>query len=113
MHHRNAWVGAINVALSMIHVSVSVANNFVHSSTAADQGYHALDELVRFVYCLLQKINKASPLPLVEQWEEYIVPNHSRFAAIDDKNFLVDTPVMAASVAIICRKNSVVMLVGF
>ena len=52
MHHSSAWVGAINVALSTIHVSVSVANNFVHSSTAADQVYHAFGELARFVYCL-------------------------------------------------------------
>ena len=96
MHHSNAWVGAIKVALSMIHVFVSVANNFVHSSTETDQGYHAFGELARFVYCLLQKIKKASSLPLVEQWEEYIVPNHSRFPAIDDKNFLVGTRVMAA-----------------
>ena len=96
MHHINAWLGAINVTLSMIHVSVAAAINFVHSSTAADQGYHAFGELARFVYCLLQKIKKASSLPLVEQWEEYIVPNHSRFPAIDDKNFLVGTRVMAA-----------------
>ena len=89
-------MGAINVALTMIHVFVSVANNFVHSSTAADHGYHAFGELARFVYCLLQKIKKASSLPLVEQWEEYIVPNLSRFPAIDDKNFLVGTRVMAA-----------------
>ena len=96
MHHSIAWVGAINVALSMIHVSVSVVNNFVHSSTAADQGYHAFRELARFVYCLLQKIMKASSFPLVEQWEEFIVPILSRFPAIDDKNFLVGTRVMAA-----------------
>ena len=80
----------------MIHISVSVANNFVHSSTAADQCYHAFGELARFVYCLLQKIKKASALPLVEQWEEYVVPNHSRFPAIDDKDFLTGTRVMAA-----------------
>ena len=96
------WVGAINVALSMTHVSVSVANNFIHSSTAADQGYHAFGELARFIYCLLQKIKKASALPLVEQWEEYVVPNHSRFPAIDDKDFLVGTRVMAA----LCKISS-------
>ena len=96
MHHSKAWVGAVNVALSMIHVSVSVANNFVHSSTATDQGYHTFGELARFIYCLLQKNKKASSLPLVEQWEEYVVPNHSRFPAIDDKNFLVGTRVMTA-----------------
>ena len=96
MHDVKTWVGAINIALSMTHVSVSVANNFVHSSTAADEGYHAFGELARFIYCLLQKIKKASSLPLVEQWEEYVVPNHSRFPAIDDKDFPVGTRVMAA-----------------
>ena len=76
-----------SVAMSMINVSVSVANNFVHSSTAADQGYHAFGELARFVYCSLQKIKKASSLPIVEQCEEYVVPNHSRFPAINEKDF--------------------------
>ena len=80
----------------MIHVNVSVAKNFVHSSTAADQGYYAFGELARFVYCLLQKIKKASSLPLVEQWEEHVVPNQSRIPAIDNKNFLEGTRVMAA-----------------
>ena len=96
IHGSETWVGGINVALSMTHVSVSVANNFIHSSTAADQGYHTFGELARFIYCLLQKIKKTSALPLAEQWEEYVVPNHSRFPAIDDKDFLVGTRVMAA-----------------
>ena len=96
MHHSKAWLGAVKVPLSMIHVSVSVANNLVHSSTAADQGYHAFGELARFVYCLMQKIKKAYALPLVEQWEKHVIPNHSRFSAIDDKNFLVGTRVMTA-----------------
>ena len=86
----------IGVALSMIHVSISVAKKFVHSSTAADQGYHAFGDLAQFVNCLLQKIKKASSLPLVEQWEKYVVFNHSRFPAIDDKDFLACTHVMAA-----------------
>ena len=85
----------IGVALSMIHVSVSVANNFVHSSTAGDKGYHAFGELDRFVYCLLQRIKKASSLLRVEQWEEYVVQNHSWFPAIDEKDFLAGTRVMA------------------
>ena len=38
----------------------------------------------------------------MEQWEEYVVPNHSRFPAIDDKNFLVGTRVMAA----LCKAGS-------
>ena len=90
------WWALSIVALSITHVSVSVANTFVHSPTAADQGYHAFGELARFIYCLLQKIKKASSLPLAEQWEEYVVANHSRFAPIDDKHFLEGTRVMAA-----------------
>ena len=35
-------------------------------------------------------------MPLVEQWEEYVVPNHSRFPAIDDKDILAGTCVIAA-----------------
>ena len=95
-HGSETLVGAINVALSITHVSVSVANNFIHSPSAADQGYHAFGELARFIYCLLQKIKKAATLPLIEQWEDYVAPNHSRFAPIDDKNFLEGTRVMAA-----------------
>ena len=95
-HGSETLVGATNVALSITHVSVSVANNFIHSPTAADQGYHAFGELARFIYCLLQNIRKASSLPLVEQWEAYAVPNHSRFAAIGDKHFLEGTRVMVA-----------------
>ena len=96
VHGSETLVGAINVALSITHVSVSVANNFIHSPTAADQGYHAFGELARFIHCLLQKIEKASSLPLVEQWEECVVSNHSHFAPIDDKHFLEGTRVMAA-----------------
>ena len=96
VHGRETLVGLINVALSITHVSVSDANNFIHSPTAADQGYHAFGELARFIFCLLQKIKKASSLPLVEQCEEYVVFNHSRFAPIDDKHFLEGTRVMAA-----------------
>ena len=96
LHHSKAWMMSVGVALSMIHVSVAVANNFVHSSTAADQGYHAFGELARSVYCLLQKHKKASSLPLVQRWEEYVVPNHSRFPALDDKDFLAGTRETAA-----------------
>ena len=87
---------AIGVALSMIHVSVSFANNFVHSFTPADQEYHAFGELARFLHCLLQEIKQASSLPLMEQWEEYVVPNQSRYPAIEEKDFLAGTRVMAA-----------------
>ena len=85
-----------SVAMTLIHVFVLFANNFVHSSTSADQGYHAFREMARFVYCLLQKIMKGSSLLLVEQWEENVVPNPSRFPAIDEKDFLSGTRVMAA-----------------
>ena len=80
----------------MIHVSVSGANSFVHSSTAADEEYHAVGKLARFVYRLLQKIKKASALHLVKQWEKYVVPNRSQFPAIDEKDFLAGTRAMAA-----------------
>ena len=93
---RRLWWALSIVSLSLTHVSVSVANNFVHPPTAADQGYHAFGELARFVYCLLQKVKRASSLPLVEQWEKYVVANHSRFASIDDEHFLEGTRVMAA-----------------
>ena len=83
-------------AMSMKRVSVSVANVFVHSSSAADQGYHAFGELALFVYCLLQNFEKASSLPLVEQCEEYVVTYHSPFPAINEKDFLSGTRVMAA-----------------
>ena len=83
-------------AMSKIHISVSVANNFVDSSTAADQGYHSSGELARFVYCLLQNIKKASSLPLAKLWKEYVVPNQSRFPAIDKKDLLSGTQVIAA-----------------
>ena len=38
----------------------------------------------------------SSSLPLVEQWEEYLVLNHSRFPSIDEEDFLSGTRVMAA-----------------
>ena len=84
-----------SVAMSVSHVSVSVANNFVHSSPAVDQGYHSFGELARFVYCLLKKIKKVFSLALVEQQEGYVVPNHWRFPAVDEKDFLSGTRIMA------------------
>ena len=76
--------------------SVSVANNFVHSQTASDYGYHTFVELARFIYCLLQKIKQGSSLPLVEQWEDYVFPNHSKFPRIADAEFKAGTRVLAA-----------------
>ena len=76
--------------------SVSAANNFVHSQTASDYGYHAFGELARFVYCLLQKIKQGTSLPLVEEWDEFVLANHSKFPPIADGEFLAGTRVLAA-----------------
>ena len=85
-----------SVAISIIYAPVSVANHFVHLSTAADNGHHSFGELSRFIYFLLQKIRKSSSLPLVEEWGEYVTPHHSRFHAIDEKDILSGTRVMSA-----------------
>ena len=53
-------------------------------------------ELARFIYCLLQKIKQGSSLPLVEQWDDYVLPNHSKFPPIADGQFLARTRVLAA-----------------
>ena len=87
---------ASSVAMPVIKVFVSVANNFVNSSAAADHGYHPFRELAGFIDCLLQKIKKSSSVQPVEQWEEHVVGNHSWFPAIDGKDFLSGTRVMAA-----------------
>ena len=85
-----------SVAMSVVCDFVSFAKSFVHSSTATDQGYDSFVELARFIYCLLQKVKKSSSLPLVEQWDEYVLPNHSQFPAIDEKDFPSRTRVKAA-----------------
>ena len=76
--------------------SVSVANNFVHCQTVSDYGYHTFGELARSIYCLLQKIKQGSSLPLVEQWDDYVLPKPSNFAAIAVGEFLAGTRVLAA-----------------
>ena len=76
--------------------SVSVANNLFPCQTAIDYGYHTFGELARFIYCLLQKIKQGSSLPLVEQWVDYVLPNHSKFPPIADGEFLAGTRVLAA-----------------
>ena len=87
------------VALSIIQVSVSVVNNFIHPQTASDHGCHAFGELARFIYCLLQKMKRSS-LPLVEQWDEHMLANHTKFPAIADGQFLSGTRVLAAPIQI-------------
>ena len=76
--------------------SVSIANNFVRCETASNYGYHKFGELARFIYCLLQKIKRGSSLPLVEQWDDYVLPNHSKFPPIADGEFLAGKRVLAA-----------------
>ena len=77
--------------------SVSDNNNFVaEQSPGSGYGYRAYGELSHFVYCILQKIKKSESLPLVEKWENYMLPNHSPFAAIDEEHFLVGTRIHAA-----------------
>ena len=41
--------------------------------------------------------------PLMEHWEEYAVPNRSRFPAIDEKDYLSGTPVIAAMDKVECQ----------
>ena len=68
----------------------------VNCQRASDYGYHRFGDLARFIYCLLQNIKQGSSLPLVEQWDDYVLPNHSKFAAIADGEFLAGTRVLAA-----------------
>ena len=80
----------------MIRVSLSVVNNFIHPQATSDYGYHAFGELARFSYCLLQQIKQGTSLRLVEQWDEYVLTDHSKFPAIADGEFLSGTRVLAA-----------------
>ena len=76
--------------------SVSDNNNFVAGQSPGNgYGYRAYGELSHFLYCILQKIKKSGSLPLVEKWEDYMLPNHYSFAAIDE-HFLVGTRIHAA-----------------
>ena len=76
--------------------SVSVANDLIHPQTATDYGYHSFGELARFTYCVLQKFKQGSSLPLVEQWEQSELANHSKFPPISDEEFLPGTGLLAA-----------------
>ena len=76
--------------------SFSVANNFIHPQTANDYGYHSVRELTRLVDCRLQKIMQGYSLPLVEQWEQYELADHSKFPPIADEVFLAGTRMLAA-----------------
>ena len=95
-HGRETLVGAINRRPVCNTCFCLVANNFVRPQSSADYGYYAYGEVSHFVYCLLQKIKQSSVLPLVEKWEEYMTPNHSKFAAIEEDRFLAGTRVSSA-----------------
>ena len=90
------FIGAHSYHSTLIPCSVSVANNFVHCQTASDYGYHTFGDLARFIYCLLQEIKQGSSLPLVEQWDDFVLPNRSKFTTIADGVFLAGTQVLAA-----------------
>ena len=47
-------------------------------------------------HCLLQKIKQSNVLPLVEQWEEYMGPNHSKFASIEEDRFPAGIRMLSA-----------------
>ena len=80
----------------MIRVSVSVVSNFIHPQTARDYGNHSFGEFARFIYCLLQKTKQGTSLPLVEQWDEDVLANHSKFPAFADGEFLSRRGILAA-----------------
>ena len=64
---------------------VSVANNFVHYQSVADYGYYAFGE-----FRLLSSSEDQTEQRLVEQWVEYMAPNHSKFAATEKDRFLAN-----------------------
>ena len=68
----------------------------LQSSVRCNYGYYAFGEVAHFVYCLLQKIKQSRILPMIEQWEEYMTPKHSKFAAIDEDRFLAGIRVLSA-----------------
>ena len=76
--------------------SLSLANFFVYPQTVSDFGYHSFGELVDFVYCILQRKRQRASLPLVEQWEQYVMAGHSKFAPIADRELLSGMRVLAA-----------------
>ena len=75
---------------------VSISNIFLHLQTASDYGHHSFGELARFIYGLHQTIKQGSSLRLVEQWEEYVQANHSKFPLKGDEKFLSGTRELAA-----------------
>ena len=76
---------------------VLVAHNFTDmESGRADNGYLAFGELSRFVYCLLQKLQRSSKLPVIEKLEAYMLPNQSCFGAIAEEHLLERTRLLTS-----------------
>ena len=76
---------------------VLVAHNFTElNSGRADYGYLAFGELSQIVFCLLQKVKQSSDLPVIEKWEAYMFPNHSRFEAIAEEHFMKGTRLLSS-----------------
>ena len=73
------------VSLSVIYGSLSFTPR-LRATTGVD--------LARFIYCLLQKIKQGSPLPLLEQFDQYVLANHSMFSPIADEEFMSGTRVV-------------------
>ena len=65
-------------------------------STVCDYGHWTNGELDCFTYCLLQKIKAAHALPLIEKWEQYMLPNHSRFLPIEEEEFVPGSQIAVA-----------------
>ena len=66
-----------------------VAHNFIwFQSFDPDYGNHVFGELSSFDYCLTRKIKASHSLPLLEEWEEYIVPYQSNLPAVEEENFM-------------------------
>ena len=63
------WEGKVQFSSCSFHLVcvVLVAHNFTElNSGRADFGYLAFGELLRFVYCLLQKVKRSNHLPVIE-----------------------------------------------
>ena len=82
--------------MSMIRASFSVANKYVHPQTASDYGCHTFSESACFVYCLLRKIKQGTSLPLVVQWDEYVLAIHLKIPPIAGGEFPSGTRLLAA-----------------
>ena len=90
------WVQLSSCSFQFVCV-VLVAHNFTElNSGRTDYGYLAFGELLRFVYCLLQKVKLSSDLPVIEKWEAYMPPNHSCFGAIPEEHFLEGTRLLSS-----------------